>query len=102
MIFFSALKHQNEAVTLQKEVLDTQEELIITHQAMAIVLRGLGREKDAEKEMERAAECAKSMDPLEVALEVIETREEDELVTASVLPPVEKGVSRDSTVCTVS
>ena len=70
MISFSALEHLEKAVNLQREVLDTREELIITHQAMANVLRGLGREEDAEKEMERAAECAKSLGPLEVAVEV--------------------------------
>jgi len=86
MISFSALTQLTEAVTLQREVLDSQEELIITHQAIANVLRGLGREEDAEREMERAAECAKSLAPLEVALEVNETREENYLVAASVSP----------------
>lgn len=70
IISFSALTQLKEAVSLQREVLDTQEELIITHQALASVLRGLGREEDAEKEIEQAAECAKSLGPLEVALEV--------------------------------
>lgn len=67
MVSFSALRHLEEAVKLQIKVLDTPEELIITYQAMADVLRGLGREEDAEKEMERAAKCAKHLAPLEVA-----------------------------------
>ena len=70
MISFSALTQLKEAVTLQKEVLDTPEELIITYQAMASVLRGLGREEDAEKQMEQAAKCAKTLRSLEDALEV--------------------------------
>ena len=102
MISFRALTQLKEAVTLQREVLDTPEELIITHQAIANVFRGLGREEDAEREMERAAECAKSLCPLEVALEVNETREESDLVTASVSHSEEQGVSKKSTVCIVS
>ena len=99
MISFSALTHLKKAVTLQREVLDTLEELIITHQAIANVLRGMGREDDAEKEMERAAQCAKCLDPLEVALEENETREEDELLSDSVSPAEERRVSKESTVC---
>ena len=103
MISFRALTQLKEAVTLQREVLDTQEELIITHQAIANVLRGLGREEDAEREMERAAECAKSLGPLEFALGVNETRDENDLVTASVSPSQEEqGVSKNSTICIVS
>lgn len=98
---FRALTQLKEAVTLQKEVLDTKEELIITHQATASVLRGLGREEDAEREMERAAECVKSLSPLEVALEANENRDENELMTASVSPSKEQGVSKLSTVCFV-
>jgi len=64
--YASALTHLEDAVKLQIKVLDTPEELIITHQAMADVLRGLGREEDAEKEMERAAKWVKRLDPLEV------------------------------------
>lgn len=70
VFFFSALAQLKEAVSLQRQVLDTPEELIITHQALASVLRGLGREEDAEKEMEQAAKCAKTLGPLEVALAV--------------------------------
>ena len=70
MISFSALTPLKEAVTLQKEVLDTPEELIITYQATASILRGLGREEDAEKEMEQAATCAKTLRSLEDASEV--------------------------------
>ena len=66
----SALTQLEKAVTLQKEVLDTPEELIITYQAMASVLRGLGREEDAEKEIEQAAECARILGPMEDALKV--------------------------------
>ena len=58
MISFSALTQLKEAVTLQSEVLDSPEEQIITHQALASVFRGLGRDEDAEKEMEKAAKCA--------------------------------------------
>ena len=66
MVSFSALRHLEEAVKLQIKVLDTPEELIITHQAMADVLRGLGRKEDAEKEMERAAKWVKRLGPLKV------------------------------------
>ncbi len=86
---FSALKHLEEAVALQEEVLDTHEELILTHQAMSVAFRGLGREEEAEREMERAGECAKKLDSLEVPLDVIETSEEDGMVTISVTPPAE-------------
>lgn len=71
---FSALKHLEESVALQKEVLDTPEELILTHQAMSVALTGLGRHEEAEKEMERAGECAKKLAPLEVPLEELADR----------------------------
>ena len=86
---FSALKYLEKAVALQEEVLDTHEELILTHQAMSVALRGLGREKDAEREMELAGECAKTLDSLEVPLDVIETSVEDDMVSVSVTPPTE-------------
>jgi len=94
---FRALIYLKKAVTLQKEVLETPEELIITHQAIANVLRGLKREEDAENEMERVAEYVKMLAPLEV----IETRK-DVLVTASVSCPAEQVVSKNSTVCIAS
>jgi len=37
---------------------------------MSVVLKGLGREEEAEREMELAGECAKRLDPLEVPLEI--------------------------------
>lgn len=101
LISFRALIYLKKAVTLQKEVLDTPEELIITHQAIANVLRGLKREEDAENEMERVAEYVKMLAPLELALEVNETRK-DVLVTASVSCPAEQVVSTNSTVCIAS
>ena len=73
---FRALEHLEQAVQLQEEVLDTHEELIFTHQAMAIVLKELGRDEDANRENERAGECAKKLDPLEVPLNTIQTHEE--------------------------
>ena len=63
------------AVDLQEEVLDTHDELIHTHQAMSIVLRGLGRNEEAEEEMRRAGECAKKLDSWEASVEIIETYE---------------------------
>ena len=51
---------------LLEEVLDTHEELILTHQAMAVVLEELGRDEEAEREMDQAGECAKKLDSLEV------------------------------------
>ena len=78
IVSFSALEHLKEAVVLQEEVLDTHEELILTHQAMSNALKGLGREDEAKREMERAEECANSnrLDSLNVPLERIETCEE--------------------------
>ena len=63
------------AVDLQEEVLDTHDELIHTHQAMSIVLRGLGRNEEAEEEMRRAGGCAKKLDSWEASVEIIETYE---------------------------
>ena len=56
---FSALDYLKEAAKLQEEVLDTHEELIHTYQTLSIVLRYLGREKEAEEEVKKAEECAK-------------------------------------------
>ena len=75
---FSALKILQKAAALQTEVLDTHEELILTHQAISIVLVRLGREEEAEREMEQAGECAKRLDSVEVPLEIFEVREEKE------------------------
>jgi len=61
------------AVTLQEEVLDTHEELILTRQAMSVVLKCLGREEEAEREMKLAGECAKRLDSVEVPLETLQT-----------------------------
>lgn len=73
---FSALQILEKAVLLQEEVLDTHDELIHTHQAMSIVLKSLGREEEAEREMELAGECAKRLDSVEVNLEIFQTSEE--------------------------
>ena len=59
---FSALEHLKHAAELQKEVLDTHEEVILTHQAMAIVLMELGRAEEAKREMDQAKECALKLD----------------------------------------
>ena len=48
-IFPRALKYLKEAVDYQENVLDTQDELIHTHQAMSIALRALGRDEEAEE-----------------------------------------------------
>ena len=55
-------------------MLDTHEELILTHQAMSVTLSSLGRDEDAEKEMELAGECAKKVESLDVPLDVYVTR----------------------------
>ena len=78
-LFFRGLEHLEHAVELQKEVLDTHEELILTHQAMAVVLTELRRDDEAEKEMDRAGECAKKLDSLEVSLPTVWTGREKEL-----------------------
>jgi len=71
--FKRALEHLNHAVELLEEVLDTHEELILTHQAMAVVLKELGRDKEAEREMDQAGERAKKLDSLEVPLPTLQT-----------------------------
>ena len=73
---FSALEHFKHAAELQKEVLDTHEELILTYQEMAVVLKELGRTEEAEREMDRAKECAQKLDSLEVPVETFVTHEE--------------------------
>ena len=102
-ISFSALTQLKEAVTLQREVLDTPEEQIITHQALASVFRGLGRDEDAEKEMEKAAKCAKSLGPLEVDLEVNLDHGRRWSGDCFSFPSCRTGISnKESTVCIVS
>ena len=60
-------------------MLDTHEELILAHQAMAVVLKELGRDDEAEKEMYRVGECAKKVDSLELPLPALWTSREKEL-----------------------
>ena len=83
---FSALQILEKAVLLQEEVLDTHDELIHTHQAMSIVLKSLGREEQAEREMELAGECAKRLDSVEVNLEIFQTSEEMGWVVSDSVP----------------
>ena len=93
-IFFSALKYLERAVELQEEVLDTHDELIHTHQAMSIVLRGLGKKKEADEEMNLAGECAKRLDSWKVPLDMyrFETHErEKEWLDVSSSPLEEPG-----------
>lgn len=66
---FRALKHLQHAIELQEEVLDTREELVFSHQETAVILKGLGNKEEAKREMERAGECAKRLDVLEVPLQ---------------------------------
>ena len=70
------MEHLKRAAELQEEVLDTHEELILTHQAMAVVLMELGRAEEAEREMDRVKECIQKLDSLEVAVETFVTHEE--------------------------
>ena len=77
LFYFSALAILEKAVVLQEEVLDTHEELILTHQAMSNVLKCLGREEEAEGELELALEATKKLDPLQDPLERLEVREEN-------------------------
>ena len=72
-LFLRALEHLNHAVELLEEVLDTHEELILTHQALAVVLKELGRDEEAEREMDQAGERAKKLDSLEVSLPTLQT-----------------------------
>ena len=58
-------------------MLDTHEELVLSHQETAVVLNDLGNREEAEREMERAGECAKRRDVLEVQLQTLNIHEED-------------------------
>ena len=58
-------------------MLDTPEELVLSHQETAVVLNDLGNREEAEREMERAGECAKRRDVLEVQLQTLNIHEED-------------------------
>ena len=58
-------------------MLDTHEELVLSHQETALVLNDLGNKEEAEREMERAGECAKRRDVLEVQLQTLNIHEED-------------------------
>ena len=58
-------------------MLDTHEELVLSHQETAVVLNDLGNKEEAEREMERAGECAKRRDVLEVQLQTLNIHEED-------------------------
>ena len=58
-------------------MLDTHEELILSHQEKAVVLKDLGNKEEADREMERAGECAKRLDVLEVPLQTLNIHEED-------------------------
>ena len=57
--------------------MDTHEELVLSHQETAVVLNDLGNKEEAEREMERAGECAKRRDVLEVQLQTLNIHEED-------------------------
>ena len=70
------MEHLKHAAELQREVLDTHEELILTHQTMAVVLKELGRVEESEREMDRAKECALKLDSLEVPVQTLVTHEE--------------------------
>ena len=58
-------------------MLDTPEELVLSHQETAVVLKDLGNKEEADREMERAGECAKRLDLLEVPLQTLNIHEED-------------------------
>ena len=58
-------------------MLDTHEELVLSHQETAVVLKDLGNEEEAEREMERAGECAKRLEVLEVPLQRLIIDEEE-------------------------
>jgi len=77
ILSFSALESLKKAVALQEEVLDTHEELILTHQAMSAVLKCLGREDEAEGELELALESFSKVDSLQVPLENLQISEKN-------------------------
>ena len=58
-------------------MLDTHEELVLSHQEAAAVLKDLGNKEEADREMERASECAKRLDVLEVPLQTLGIHEEE-------------------------
>ena len=68
------MQHLQKAAALQEEVLDTHEELILTHQAMADALSGLGRHEEAQRETDLAGDCAKKVEPIDVPLEIYKNR----------------------------
>ena len=76
-LYFSALESLKKAVVLQEEVLDTHEELILTHQAISGVLKCLGREVEAEEELELALEATHHLDSLQVPIERLQISEEN-------------------------
>lgn len=58
-------------------MLDTHEELVLSHREKAAVLKDLGNKEEADREMERAGECAKRLDVLEVPLQTLGIHEEE-------------------------
>ena len=58
-------------------MLDTHEELVLSHQETAVALKDLGNEEEAEREMEGAGECAKRLEVLEVLLQRLIIHEEE-------------------------
>ena len=58
-------------------MLDTHEELVLSHRETAAVLKDLGNKEEADREMERAGECAKRLDVLEVPLQTLSIHEEE-------------------------
>ena len=57
--------------------METPEELVLSHQETAVVLKDLENKEEADREMERAGECAKRLDVLEVPLQTLNIHEED-------------------------
>ena len=43
---------------------------------MAVVLKELGRDEEAEKEIKRAGECAQRLDSLDVPIQILRIHEE--------------------------
>jgi len=60
---------------------------------MSVVLTSLGREKEAEREMKLAAECAKRLDSLEVP-EIVQTIEHMERLAMSDPVPIRSSHER--------
>ena len=86
-ISLSALKYLGKAVDLQEEVLPPPEYLIHTHEAMSVVLLGLGRKEEAEDEMKRAVECAKKSDSWKAPLETLEIYDSSPIERREVVHP---------------